>query len=93
MSMKEKTEMIAITPNDKVGDVVRIWPRTMKVFARYKLDLCCGAVHPLVFVAEKHHLDLGFAQRLRVSGRRLWPSILFPANISLSNLDRPLTYL
>jgi regulator of cell morphogenesis and NO signaling len=51
--------MTAITANDKVGDIARNWPQTMKVFARYKLDLCCGGAHPLAFAAEKHKLDLG----------------------------------
>ncbi|MGH9378233.1 MAG: DUF542 domain-containing protein [Terriglobia bacterium] len=31
----------------KVGDVARIWPRTMRVFARHNLDLCCGGKRPL----------------------------------------------
>lgn len=43
----------------KVGELARIWPQTMKGFARYKLDLCCGGVHPIELVAEKHKLDLG----------------------------------
>jgi regulator of cell morphogenesis and NO signaling len=50
--------MAAIEASMKVGDVARIWPETMSVFARYKLDLCCGGAHPLDFVARKHGLDL-----------------------------------
>lgn len=50
--------MAVITGNMKAGDVARIWPETMKVFARYKLDLCCGGVHPLEFVAQKHGFSL-----------------------------------
>ncbi len=47
-----------IEPTMKVGDIARIWPETMKVFARYRLDLCCGGVHPLNFVAQKHGFSL-----------------------------------
>jgi iron-sulfur cluster repair protein YtfE (RIC family) len=50
--------MAVITGSMKVGDVARTWPETMKVFARYKLDLCCGGVHPLEFVAQKHGFEL-----------------------------------
>jgi len=50
--------MAAITPNMKVGDIARIWPGTMQVFARYRLDLCCGGAHPLEFVAQKHAFSL-----------------------------------
>lgn len=50
--------MATITGEARAADVARIWPETMKVFARYKLDLCCGGVHPLNMVASKHGLDL-----------------------------------
>ncbi len=42
----------------KVGDIAKIWPETMKVFARYGLDLCCGGVHPLNYAAQKHGFNL-----------------------------------
>ncbi len=47
-----------IEPTMKVGDIARTWPETMKVFARYRLDLCCGGAHPLNFVAQKHGFSL-----------------------------------
>jgi len=50
--------MSVLTGKEKVGDIARIWPETMQVFARYQLDLCCGGVHPLDVVAAKHKLDL-----------------------------------
>lgn len=50
--------MATITGEARVADVARIWPETMKVFARYKLDLCCGGAHSLDVVASKHGLDL-----------------------------------
>ena len=50
--------MSAITPEMKVGEISRTWPQTMRVFARYRLDLCCGGVHPLAYVAEKHGFSL-----------------------------------
>jgi len=49
---------MTITPEMKVGDIARLWPQTMKVFARYRLDLCCGGAHPLEFVAKKHGFSL-----------------------------------
>lgn len=50
--------MQTITPDMKVGDIARIWPETLPVFARYKLDLCCGGAHALDFVASKHGFSL-----------------------------------
>jgi len=50
--------MAAITPEMKVGDIVRNWPETMKVFRSYNLNLHCGGVHSLAFAAEKHGFDL-----------------------------------
>lgn len=50
--------MAAITPNMKVGDIARIWPETMRIFGRYRLDLCCGGAHALEFVAQKHGFRL-----------------------------------
>ena len=50
--------MATITGEARVADVARIWPETMKVFAQYRLDLCCGGVHPLNMVASRHGLDL-----------------------------------
>jgi iron-sulfur cluster repair protein YtfE (RIC family) len=50
--------MAVIEPTMKVGDIARIWPQTMQVFARYRLDLCCGGVHPLEFAAQKHGFNL-----------------------------------
>ena len=50
--------MAAITPEMKVGDIVRIWPETMKVFRSYNLNLHCGGVHSLAYAAQKHGFDL-----------------------------------
>jgi iron-sulfur cluster repair protein YtfE (RIC family) len=50
--------MATITPDMKAGDIARRWPETMKVFARYSLDLRCGGVHPLEFAAQKHGFNL-----------------------------------
>ena len=50
--------MAAITPDMKVGDIVRTWPETMRVFRSYNLNLRRGGVHSLAFAAEKHGLDL-----------------------------------
>jgi|APFre7841882654_1041346.scaffolds.fasta_scaffold1160516_1 hybrid cluster-associated redox disulfide protein len=50
--------MAAITPDMKVGEIVRIWPETMRVFRSYSLNLHCGGVHTLAFAAGKHGFDL-----------------------------------
>lgn len=47
-----------IDPKLKVAEIARLYPKALPVFAKYKLDLCCGGVHPLEFVAQKHGLDL-----------------------------------
>lgn len=47
-----------IDPKMTVAEISRKYPAAMKVFQKYKIDLCCGGVHPLQMVAEKHKLDL-----------------------------------
>jgi iron-sulfur cluster repair protein YtfE (RIC family) len=56
---KEGSTMAIITEDMKVGDIARIWPQTLKIFAHYKVDLCCGSGHTLEFIAQKHGLNLG----------------------------------
>ncbi len=50
--------VMPIDPNLPVKDLVRLHPETVKVFQKYKIDLCCGGVHPLAMVAEVKNLDL-----------------------------------
>jgi iron-sulfur cluster repair protein YtfE (RIC family) len=50
--------MATITPNMLAGEIARKWPETLKVFARYKMDLRCGGVHALEFAAQKHGFNL-----------------------------------
>ena len=50
--------MAAITPDMKVGEIVRTWPETMRVFRSYNLNLHCGGVHTLAIAAGKHGFDL-----------------------------------
>ena len=50
--------MAAITPEMKVGEIVRNWPETMRVFRSYNLNLHCGGVHSLAYAAGKHGFDL-----------------------------------
>lgn len=50
--------MSAITPEMKVGDIVRNWPETMRDFRSYNLNLHCGGVHSVAFAADKHGFDL-----------------------------------
>jgi len=46
--------MAAITPETKVGDIVRNWPETMRVFRSYSLSLNCGGAHSLACAVDKH---------------------------------------
>ena len=50
--------MVTITPDMRVGDIVKNWPETMRVFRSYNLNLHCGGVHSLAYAAEKHGFDL-----------------------------------
>ena len=47
-----------IDPKLTVAEIARRHPEAMKVFARYRIDMCCGGQHPLEFVAQKHNIDL-----------------------------------
>ncbi|HTS70038.1 MAG TPA: DUF542 domain-containing protein [Terriglobia bacterium] len=50
--------MAVITSDMKVGDVVRNWPETMRVFHSRGLNLHCGGTHSVAFAAGKHGFDL-----------------------------------
>ena len=52
-----------IDPKTTVEEVIRRWPATGIVLAKYRIDLCCGGKHTLEFVALHHKVDL--AQLLR----------------------------
>ena len=41
-----------------VNDVIRHWPSTVTVFARYGIDSCCGGGLALEVVCERHRIDL-----------------------------------
>ncbi len=42
-----------------LGDIVRLYPQTLKMVTRYNLDLCYEAGYPLAVAAQTHNLDLG----------------------------------
>ncbi|MGH9449462.1 MAG: DUF542 domain-containing protein [Terriglobia bacterium] len=42
-----------------VGDIIKLYPETLKVFAGHNLDLCGEAGYPLEVAAREHKLDLG----------------------------------
>jgi len=48
-----------IGPDTLVGDLARLYPRTLEILTRHKVDLCCEAGEPLGVVARKHKLDMG----------------------------------
>jgi regulator of cell morphogenesis and NO signaling len=50
--------MAAITSDMKVGEIVRNWPETMRVFRSHNLNLQCGGTHSVAFAADKHGFDL-----------------------------------
>jgi iron-sulfur cluster repair protein YtfE (RIC family) len=47
-----------IRPEWTVEDVVRAYPETMPVFAKHRIDLCCGGKKSLAEVCERHHIPL-----------------------------------
>jgi len=50
--------MAAITSDMKVGEIVRNWPETMRIFRSHGLNLQCGGTHSVAFAAGKHGFDL-----------------------------------
>ena len=50
--------MAVITSDMKVGEIVRNWPETMRVFRRHGLNLHCGGVHTVAYAAGRHGFDL-----------------------------------
>lgn len=49
---------MSIDPKISVLEIQRQYPPVLPVFAKYKIDLCCGGRHSLEDVAKKHGLDL-----------------------------------
>lgn len=49
---------MTIDPRMKVAEIARRYPASLPVFARHRIDLCCGGEQPLEVVARKHELDL-----------------------------------
>jgi regulator of cell morphogenesis and NO signaling len=47
-----------IDPRLSIADLSRLYPETLPIFAKYKIDLCCGGRHSLEEVARKHGIDL-----------------------------------
>jgi regulator of cell morphogenesis and NO signaling len=41
-----------------IQEIQREHPSALPVFAKYRIDLCCGGRHSLEQVAAKHGLDL-----------------------------------
>jgi iron-sulfur cluster repair protein YtfE (RIC family) len=50
--------MAAITSDMKVGEIVRNWPATMRVFRSHNLNLQCGGTHSVAYAADKHGFEL-----------------------------------
>ena len=49
---------MSIDPRLAVFEIQQRHPAVLPVFAKYKIDLCCGGRHPLEEVAQKHGFDL-----------------------------------
>ena len=47
-----------ITATMTLNEISLVVPRAVEVFARYRLDSCCGGAKPLALVCERHGLDL-----------------------------------
>jgi iron-sulfur cluster repair protein YtfE (RIC family) len=50
--------MQTIEPDLTVAEIARRHPKSLPVFARHGLDLCCGGAHSLRTAACKHRLHL-----------------------------------
>lgn len=50
--------MKTIDARMSVLDLSRLHPAVLSVFAKYRIDLCCGGRHSLEEAAAKHQLDL-----------------------------------
>jgi len=48
----------ALTAEMTLNEIALAQPRAVEVFARYRLDSCCGGAKPLALVCERHGLDL-----------------------------------
>jgi regulator of cell morphogenesis and NO signaling len=49
---------MCVDPKLTVAEFYRLYPEALPVFAKYKIDLCCGGRHSLEEVAGKHDIDL-----------------------------------
>ena len=52
------TTETTITGTMTLNEISLAVPRALEVFARYRLDSCCGGAKPLALVCERHGLDL-----------------------------------
>ena len=50
-------DILAISEEMSVNEIVQMKPEAVAVFARYGIDTCCGGALPLVEVAIRHRLD------------------------------------
>ncbi|MBP7586765.1 MAG: DUF542 domain-containing protein, partial [Thermoanaerobaculia bacterium] len=46
-----------ITPQSRVGEIAASFPLATRVFARHRIDFCCGGGIPLVEVCARRGLD------------------------------------
>ena len=61
--------MATITSDMKVGEIVRNWPQTMRVFRNHGLNLQCGGTHSVAFAAGKHGFEPGHVPSRAKRGR------------------------
>jgi len=50
--------METITSDMVINDVIRKYPRTIKVFNEYKVDSCCGGGAPIGTTAKRGGVDV-----------------------------------
>jgi regulator of cell morphogenesis and NO signaling len=49
---------LEITPQATVAEIYAAYPATAEIWARHRVDLCCGGAKQLALVARAHGLDL-----------------------------------
>lgn len=67
--------MAVIDPGVAVREILRLYPATLSVFGRFKVDLCCEAGLPLSVAASQHKLDLNQLLKELIDAAEAQPAV------------------
>ncbi|HXG60074.1 MAG TPA: DUF542 domain-containing protein [Planctomycetota bacterium] len=51
-------DSMTLDPSMTAAEIARRYPSALKVFARHRIDLCCGGRKSLAEIARLHGIDL-----------------------------------